>query len=398
MNKITLKENGYDYLFSALILILPFSNSIPNLIMGLLLLIFIISFKKEQFSNFHKSSFFFLILLVLYLFLTAIGNNTFIIDMVFYKKYFYLIIVPILFLKVKNFNLLKLAAIITINATILISIYKIIRFYHYFNYMPFADGWATNAVLVLERPYAGIFSLMCIILSFDQILLNTKGRYLFILSLLLSIIFIFFISIRITILTIFVLFLIYGLFYLKVSWQRKTLFSMGVFSVFIAVFLLNKNIAKRFFIDENLNQTVQTTVKFEPRVIIWGCASEIPKQDNFSVLLGTDSYSNIKQSLTNCYSEKVTDYSRRNWFVETRNFNTHSQFIDLYLIGGLIAILLFLIFLIKSIYFNYKDFCSVAIIVSFIMILTIENVFHRQFGCFIFTIFTALYINEKKRG
>jgi O-antigen ligase len=261
--------------------------------------------------------------------------------------------------------------------------------------MPFADGWATNAVLVLERPYAGIFSIICIILSFDQILLRTKGKQLFIASLLLSIFFVFFISIRISIVTLFILFLLYGLFYLKVYWKKKAIFSMVIFFIFITVFLLNKNIAKRFFIDDNLNQTFKTTVKFEPRVIIWSCASDISKQENFSVLFGTDSYSNIKQSLTKCYSEKLSDYSRRNWFVET-SFNTHSQFIDLYLIGGIFAILLFALFLINSLLISYKDFCSVAIIISFLMFFLIENVFHRQFGCFIFTIFTSLYLNRKK--
>lgn len=388
-----LKKNIYDYLFGLLIIILPFSKSLPNIIMGFLFLIFIINFKKQDFKKPYKSPYFFLFLLVVYIILKAIINNSFIEDIDFYKKYFYLILIPLLFIKVKNLQLLKISAIITINATIIISLFKIVHFYHHFNFIPFADGWATNAVLILERPYAGIFCVIGVILSFDQILLKTKRKYLFVLSFILCAFFIFFISIRISIITLLILFLLYSIFYYKVTWKKKILFATGIFLMFASIFFLNKNIMKRFFIDGSLNKAVQTTKQFEPRVIIWSCAEEITHQNDFSMLFGTISYSNIKKSLVDCYSVSLTNNSRRIWFVET-SYNTHSQFIDFYLIGGLTAIFLFAFFLIKYVFLNRKDFCSVAMILSFILILCIENVFHRQFGCFIFTIFTAMYLNN----
>lgn len=388
-----LKENKYDFLFALLILTFPLSNALPNLIFGVLILLFLIFFKKDLLSNYHKSPFFILNILVFYLFFQAIINNSFIQDIGFYKKYFYLLIIPVLFLKVKKVQLLKLAAILAINITIFISIFKTIKFYYYFKYLPFADGWATNSVLHLERPYAGLFSVICIILSFEQIILKTKQKYLFILSFLLSMFFIFIISIRISIITLFILLFIYGVFYLRINWKKKISFSIGLVLLFLTIFFLNRNIAKRFFIDGNIKEVVQTTKEFEPRIIIWDCANTITKQDNFSILFGTDSYSNIKQSLIKCYSENITDFSRRNWFLEHK-FNSHSQFIDLYLIGGLIAIILLLLFLIKVIIYNYNDFFTIAIIISFIMVLLIENIFHRQFGCFIFTIFTSLFLKK----
>lgn len=393
------KDGIYDYLFGALIFFLPFSNSIPNLIMGVLIITFIVKFKKEYVKQFLDSPFFILFLLVIYLLLQSMLNLTFVQDFGFYKKYLYLLIVPILFLKVERFELLKKIALLVINTTIIISLFKILFFYENFHYLPFGDGWATNHVLILERPYAGIFSVISIILSFDQIQIHAKSRwkYLYLISLLFSIAFILFIAIRISMLTIFFLFFIYLLFFLNISFKRKLLFIVTLTLVLIGVFVFSKNISKRFFINESVKKTIQSTKTFEPRVVIWSCAKEITKDDSFSIIFGLDSYSNIKNSLDNCYEKSIEDYSRRNWFVE-KQFNTHSQFIDLYLIGGIIAIIIFVLFLIKGLLFNYKDFCSVAIIVSFIMILTIENVFHRQFGCFIFTIFTALYMNKKKRS
>lgn len=388
-------ESRFDYIFAGLIMVLPFSNAIPNIILGVLILIALINVNKSYFKNYFKSPYFILTLLFSYIFCQAIFNQTFIVDIEFYKKYCYLIIVPFLFLKVRNINFLKLVSLIVINFTVIISICKIGKFYYFFKFLPFSDGWSTNAVLVLERPYMGIFCVIGAILSFEQLVLKSKGKYLFILSFLLCVSFIFFISIRISIITILILFFIYGFFYYNVSWKRKFLYGLALFSVFISMFFLNTNISKRFFVDENLAKTVQTFNQMEPRVIIWNCAQEITNQDTFSVLFGTYSYTNIRESLVNCYSRTLVDNSRRNWFVET-SYNSHSQFIDFYLIGGLIGLFLFIFFFIRSIYNKRSDFCSIAIIVSFILFLTIENVFHRQFGCLIFTIFTSLFLIKNK--
>jgi len=155
--------------------------------------------------------------------------------------------------------------------------------------------------------------------------------------------------------------------------------------------------SERFFITNSIEKTIEKTKQFEPRVIIFGCAKEIMNQPDFSILFGSDTYSNIQNSLVSCYGNTIEDYSRRSFFLEKR-FNTHSQFIDLYLIGGLIALIIFFAFLIKSILLGYKNFSALAMVVSFIMVLTIENLFHRQFGCFIFIIFTNLFLNRIKNN
>ncbi|MNE01153.1 hypothetical protein D3C80_935820 [compost metagenome] len=387
-------RNSYDYFFAILILFLPFSKSVPNITMALLIAFFVIDFKKGNFRNYTKSSSFILFLLVCYLFGQAILNGSFITDLEFYKKYFYVLIIPILFLKVNDFELLKKAALVTINAAIIVSLFKISVFYFDFGYFPFNEGWATNYVLVLERPYAGIFSILSIILSFDQIQRNPKKRYLFLASCLLSVFFIMFIAIRISILTFFVLFGIYIFFYMKLAFKRKMILFIGLLTTIALGLIFNKNISKRFFINDSIEKTLEKAKQSEPRVIIYGCAKDITDQADFSVFFGTDSYSNIEKSLVDCYKNTIEDYSRRSFFLEKR-YNTHSQFIDFYLIGGLIAIIIFLGFFVKSIFEFHSSFFTVAILVSFLMMLTIENIFHRQFGCFIFIIFTGLYLNEK---
>ena len=392
--KMFLNKN-YDLIICLLIIILPFSKAIPNLILGLLILIFTINFKKQYLEVFFKSSFFVLLLLVLLLYLQAILNGTFIIDISIYERFLYLIIIPILFLKVENFNLIKNISLITINITILVSTYFIFDFYQIYNFIPMGDGWSINKVLLLERPYSGMFSVISIILSFDLMQKNDRFHFIYLLSLLVSVFFIFFISIRISIIIVFVLIFIYLLFYLKINYLKKIYFFIAIFSTSVLLFSINKNISKRFFISETIQKTIQKINKSEPRVVIWGCAKEITQQKDFSVFFGTISYTNINNSLIRCYESSIEDYSRKNHFLEHK-YNTHNQFIDFYLIGGLLAIFIFFIFFIFSIYKNNKNFFSIAIIISFFLFLMIENVFHRQFGCFIFAIFTAIYLINPK--
>ena len=136
MDKIkNFSASSYDYLCALILVFLPFSNSIPNLFLVLLLLVYLINFQFKLQTSYPKP-FLFLILLIAYLFFQALYNGTFIQDFTFYKKYLYLIILPILFYKVNRLQLLKKAALITINATILVSCFKIMQFHANFGYFP----------------------------------------------------------------------------------------------------------------------------------------------------------------------------------------------------------------------------------------------------------------------
>jgi O-antigen ligase len=394
MEKITaISSKTYDYIFAFLILLLPVSKAFPNIVLLVLILNFFLISKKEDYKNFIKTPFVLITILVLYLILKSLFLNTLFDEIVFYKKYLYLFTVPILLMKVNNKQLIKTVSIITINAAIFFSIYKILKFYYYFKYLPFDDGWATNFVLVFERPYIGILSVICILLSIEQIELKTKGKYFFYASALISFSFIFFISIRASIFTLFIIFLLYCGFYLKRGKQKKILLSIVFFSIFSISLLLNNTIQKRFLIGDTYSQTIKNIQHFEPRVVIWGCSKEVVNQDYFSKIIGSNSYTNMESTLKECYANKVNDFSRKQWFLE-RGFNTHNQFIDFYLIGGTIAIILFIGFFVVYLIVNHKNYYATAIIIAFLLFLVVENMFHRQFGCFIFTIFTPLFLKS----
>lgn len=386
-------NNLYDYLAALLIFSLPFSNSIPNILMGCMLLVYCIDFDKESIKAFSKSPFIILLALIGFVFIQALCSHSFLADFTYYKKYLYLAVIPFLFFKTTDLNLLKKATLASVFISILVSVYKIVKFYTIFKYLPFADGWTTNFVLLLERPYQGLFCLIAIIISFDLFISSRKIIYLA--SLFLSLGFIFMISIRTSLLTFFVLFVIYTVFYLKISIKIKTMLFAGLLAIAALLFMTNKNIAKRFYIKDSISETVKTTEKFEPRVVIYGCVKKVIQDPGFSILFGNDSYTAQQKNLNDCYAGSIDDYYRRVWFVE-QGFNTHSQFIDFFLIGGILAFVLFLSFMILIFTSVYKDFAATAIVFSFLMILLIENVFHRQFGCLLFAVFSTLYFRDAK--
>lgn len=386
----------YDFLFALLVFILPFSYGITNICLAVLTILFFIKFKKQTIIQHYEFAFAILSAIVFYLIFQAVFNFTFIQDSSLYSRFGYLVIMPFLVLKVKNRQLIKLVAILSINSTIIFSLFKIAKFYSKFHFLPLSDGWATNAVLLLERPYAGIFSLICIVLSLEQLILKTRFRLIYLASLLLSIFFIFLISIRISILSLIAITAIYGVFYLKVSIKKKILsFSIGTL-LFLSFIMLNPNIAKRFFVEESINKSITQFKELEPRVIIWDCAYQVTQQKDFSVLFGTTSYTNMKESMLSCYDDSIQDYSRKQWFL-FRKYNTHNQYLDFYLIGGVLSLILLFLFLYFYIVKNRSNFFAIAIISSFFIMMSVENIFHRQFGCLIFAIFVALIAETKKK-
>ncbi|THF47643.1 hypothetical protein E6C50_16325 [Flavobacterium supellecticarium] len=389
-------NQSYDYLLIALILILPFSKGLPNVILGLLALVFILDYKKKYFQEYFQSPLPYLAVLILYVSGQALINGTFMLDLNIYKKYFYLILLPILFFKINNIQRFKILSLIAINASIIGCLFRIFKFYSKFKFFPFADGWTTNFVLLQERPYMGVFCVIGIILAFEQLHKKNKGKYFYLFSILFSLAFILFITVRMAMITVLVLFIIYLFGYLKSNTIRKRLILAGFILFLGTVFMLNKNISKRFFINSTLEKTIENIKQSEPRVIIFGCSGKIVQQDDFSFLFGFDSYTKISERLVACYDDSIEDYSRKSWFLESK-FNSHCQFIDFYLIGGIIGLLLFVTFIIKTFLYSYKDFFAMAVFAAFVMFLIVENVFYRQFGCYIFSIFVSLYIINVSR-
>ena len=172
--------------------------------------------------------------------------------------------------------------------------------------------------------------------------------------------------------------------------------SLAIFSIII---ITNKNLSNRFLYSEDSvrKSFVEKIKTHEPRYDIWKFSFEIFKEQNIA-LLGIGTYRT--QELLVAKYRLMPIEKRRNWFIQ-RNFNTHNQYIDIILSFGFIGLILFTVFLREIVLITYKNIYSLNLILSLILFLVIENLFHRQLGSFILalTIVIAVYIinsqNEK---
>lgn len=387
-------KNRFEFFFSLLIIILPFSRALPNIILVLLFLIYLLDVKKIRVSKLNFT-FKIQIALFFYLIIKSIFFGFFIEDLSYYSLLSIVILVPILFLKVQNFDMLKKAILVSVNLSLLFSLYKILIYYLNYGYLPFNDGWAVNKILVLERPYAGFFSLISIIISFDLYKKEVGYKTLYLLSLIVSIFFLFIISARISILSFIIILFIYLFITIKSGIKYKMQLIVFSSTLFISAFFLNQNLAKRFFLKSDFHTSYTIAKDSEPRIIIWGCAKKIITSEGFNNLIGISSYEKVKQELTQCYSTSIDNIQKRSWFLNQK-YNTHNQFIGIYLLGGIISISLFLSFIVISFYLTRNNFFGLSIMIAITLFLFVENLFQRQFGIYIFIITYSVYFSQLK--
>ena len=173
-----IKESAFDYLFVLLIFILPFSLAIPNLVLGVLIFYFLISLRTlKSTAALKHNSLLLLCVFFAYLFLKAIVNNTLITDSGLYSRYLLVIVILVLFLKVRDPERIKVAMIIATVALMVKSVYMIIQFYLVYHTFPLGDGNLANTVLVIERPYAGFMALISVLLSLEQFQKQQKSKW-----------------------------------------------------------------------------------------------------------------------------------------------------------------------------------------------------------------------------
>ncbi|WP_281634374.1 O-antigen ligase family protein [Flavobacterium luteolum] len=303
--------------------------------------------------------------------------------------------ISILLSKIKDIKTLKLVVLIGIDTCILISFFLIGVFYFQTGILPFSNTAEVNKLLLLERPYIAFIAVLGFLISLEKGIIISKWRKFFIFNSVLLLGFILLISARISIITVFLIVGVYFVFYFKTKWYKKILFALALVLLFLGVVMSNKNIRERFFIKSNLEKSLQEASDYEPRIVIWNCAYKMTKQDDFILLTGFDGYQKIKNNLLDCYASSIENQSKKEYFLSEK-FNTHNQFIDFYLVGGIIAFLLFSAFFVALFLELRLAFFKIAIVISFLLFFIVENIFYRQFGCYLFGIFALILLQRKE--
>ena len=392
-------EQTYTYLAALICASIPFmiyAKAFVNISMICLTLILFAQLNKEKFKKIITQNTLILLFVFLFWIVAYSGfNNSFFADFSETRKIAQTLLLLILFSQVSNKRILINMFIVGTFLSGLITSINIITFYlNSFEFL--LTGADTNELFITQRLYLGFFIVISLILSLERFYnisnKNHKAAYLFLIISFL--IFLILISSRSAILIAFIV-LITSFIYNSKSIKR-TIVLISTISVFLIMIFNNKTLSKRFlYADDSVRQSFIEKIKtHEPRYDIWKFSAQIFEEQG-SYMLGLGTYK-TQELLIDKY--KIMPIKKRSdWFIK-RNFNTHNQYLDITLSYGFIGLIIFMGFIKEIIFSSCKNIYSFNLIISLILFLFIENLFHRQLGAFIFalTIVWAFYLTNTK--
>ncbi|WP_434037255.1 O-antigen ligase family protein [Formosa sp. 4Alg 33] len=363
---------------------LPFENIariVPNIVLGLLLLLSPFIIKKRDLKTIITPPKIIVYIFILYLLLRSVFIDDNSLDFKLISKIVAIIPLFIVFSISKHKIFILKSFIIGVLLCILICAYSIIKYVINTRGFDFSNGDIIYEILIIERLYLGF--LCAVSFGFSIVIYEqSKFKRVVLFNMLICFLFVGFISARIgliTILFIGVLFL-FRLF----KFKKAIVGVLAILVLVISVFQLNDNLKNRFLYAEDTHDSYFYKLReWEPRVVIWECSYSILKGEH-NRFLG-DGQLDIKQKLNACYASNIEKEIRKNWFLE-RQYNTHNQFIDILLSYGYVGLFLFLsIFIITFMYSKHR-FQAFILLSVLILFGLVENFFHRQIGVYIFSL------------
>ena len=380
----------HEIIWGLLLIFLPFSTALINiaLVAGSLLFIYESCAKKIPFAQ-PKTPFVVFFVLILFLSINAFVQGGFQENQSFYRLYPLLIATYFALINISEKSIISIKKISVFVAVsyVLISACRIGIYYVQSNQKHlFGNSDVINHLLILERPYAGCFALINIVLLWDLFRTEKKNKKAFYLVTIIILTgFIILIAARLSLLSLLIIAAIYIVFYAKINRRTALSLLLGIPLLFALSLLCSKGLQERLFVNKNF----ETFKDYEPRFVIWKGATNVATSDTFHWVIGTGNYQDIENKLITHY-EKIEGNPSKKAYYLAEKFNTHNQFIDLLLFGGVSALFIFL-FVLGTLFVEFKEhFTALAILLSLILFMLVENIFHRQTGCYLFMIYLIL--------
>lgn len=382
----TYHQKILDYSFALFTFLLPLSLAFPNILIipiGLMFLYKIIVFKRVKFSLLWIIN----LLLLIFILTLAFTQHHFIDELSFQKEYLAGIAIFLMIGEVSRLKTIEISFVAGVLSAIIFNIIYIVFQVVNSSGLDLSVGSEVNNFLIIERPYFAFFTVVTnfIILKWIR---NGLSKYLYLIAIL-SALFCFFITARLGML-LHTLLIFHHIYKCVNRIKFKQLSVVVIISMVIGLFSYNNHyLKKRLRIESSIEKTYKKLKVFEIRFTVWDCSTQI-LSDNW--LLGLKSHENLIPVMTDCYVSKV-DPKRKQMlkYYKSRKFNTHNQFFDFWLIGGLIGVLLFMFMLAYPFIKPNQHRQMLILLVLFIGFFLVENVFHRQLGCYIFAVFLGLY-------
>ncbi len=392
--KILLKA-VYPYIFFLLYLIIPFDNYIrafPNLLLGLLAILFPVVISKENLTRIARKPAMLFFLFFLYLFTSSYLLGRLDEDFSILKKMLIPLGLVLLYLPVGTFDKIKKAVIFSALATILFSLFQFSVFSYQAHDVSLTFFQNTVDALLIDRPYLGLLSVLSILISY-QSLTKEYSPYnsYYVINILLNGLYIFLIMSKIAILILVVLILLRQFY----GTQKKRTIPLSMLAIIIVgiIFTIQcKPQINKFLSPYKNTAQVSYNISKMPdvyRSIIWKCARQIAG-NNTNPVVGMG-FRQTNNQLVSCYKESITNIKTQDIFVSNK-FNTHNQFMDVFLSSGWVGLVLFTSFWVVLFILYRKEFFPTAILFSMVLFGLTENFLHRQIGAYYFGIVLILLL------
>ncbi len=375
----------YPYIYLCLFLTIPFDNYVrvfPNILMAALVLIFPFVVDRSDWKKMHRGPVVAFLVFILYIGLNAFFQGRFEEDFVIFKKIALAFGLAILYLPVQDRRKISMAIIFSSLAAIVFSIVKIIIIINVSEVIALGYSREVIEALLIDRLYLGLLSVLSILISYQSISrkYHPNNQY-HLINIIINVLFTFLMVSKVAIIVLAILFLLRLLYSSKIIVR----ISAAVIAIFCVVILFTaiRNLERTespLAGRSNAEQTfLMNTLTWELRTTVWRCGVSVSKKEGFIVEgLG---FEGTRDSLLECYANKIEDDWKRNRFV-SMGYNSHNQFIDLYLMYGIVALVLFVVFLLVTLVRNRKHYFTIALLVTLISYALVENVFHRQIGAY----------------
>ncbi len=382
----------YPYVFLLLYLTIPFDTyirALPNVLLAILVLTFPFIVKKRDFIKLKSLPFALFLIFISFLLLNSLISGRFNEDFNIIKKLLIALGLVLLYIPViedyssgKRTEKINNAIIFSSLAAIVFSVYNFVLITHADGNFSFGESPQVVESLLIDRLYLGLLSVFSILISFKSIkkTYHPNNTY-YLANIFINALFIFLIASKIAIVALLVLIFVRQFYGKRKVWKG----GMAILSILaiVGLFFLLKSYSTKEWEAEKQSKFgsnfIENSMTYELRAVVWGCVSTIIKEEGFSYTgIG---FKTTENKLLDCYSETISNAKKRSDFI-SREYNTHSQFLDFYLSAGFIALLLFLIFIIASFISVRKQFLPVALLAILILYCSVENVFHRQIGAY----------------
>ena len=385
----------FTVLFSVLCFSLAFIGdqfyAVPNGINILLVAIFpFVANKKDIINLVTKKPIVWFVIFLSFVLIKSILVGQFLEDLFVIKKMFQVLLILILSsgLKVGGLEWLKSGIILGSFIAIFYSLVKITFLIINTASFNFAKGPVINETLPVQRLYLGLLCTISLILVLERFFKKRRKMYL-ILALTFTV-FVFLIASRIAMLSAIVIIIYYSFIKLRSIQRYFALFL--ILAVTSTAIFSNDNLSKRVLhLDDNLRESyIDKIAMHEPRFLIWKYSYEVSKNTN--TILG-NGFRLTQEKLLTSYRQ-IPQLKKREWFISKR-FNSHNQYIDIFLSQGLLGFIIFLIFLFQLFISAKKSPTKTLLLISSLLFMLIYNNFHRLIGVFIFSILIVFILDNK---